>query len=789
MRSSIRIALAPVVALALGGCLDANELDAPRFPTVDSDYVDLGIPLDPRDERDAGAGDAGGQDGGGGGGEDGGGGGEDAGPECETSDDCTAPFICVEGACQPECEVDADCGDGFVCADFTCVELECIDDSECDTFTEVCDGGLCEDAPCNLVAFTYDPGGTTYDTVHVAGDFNATDDVWPPTIADGGYALTWYPDDGVWFGRFDIPNGSYQYKLVLDEDAFVADPANPDTVPDPFGGVNSVLTVDCASGGAGACGDVAAFDWRDTVMYFVMVDRFYDSDDTAVPVPGATDGDADTGASGQYEGGDIAGVTARMPYLVDLGVSALWLSAPYDNRDAAGDAIDPRADTNVYSAYHGYWPSPDNIDYSDPMAPSPTPQVESRIGTAADLREMIAAAHDAEAANGHGVRVLFDYVMNHVDIDSGLYDAHPEWFARQDGRIRLCQTENLWDDPEWGVKCAFTDYLPPFDFANADARAWSVADAIWWAREFGIDGYRLDAIKHVPLSWLTDLRDALDTAIPEPEGDRFYLVGETFAYDDAGLIRRYVDPDEMLDGQFDFPFKARLCEALFTPGGNLGSFASWMTGNDTFYGDGALMTTWIGNHDIPRPIHFASGQIDNCRQGSFAGDPNTPEYDGNGWTNQYDQPRDARPYELLGLAFAVMMTNPGIPLIYYGDEIGLAGGGDPDNRRMMPWNDDDLLPAQIALRDDVRALARIRAENPVLSRGQRINRTTSQNTWVYSMIGCGDDAPDVTVAVHRGDAATTVDLPSGSWRDLVTDEVESGSIQVPARGWRVLRRD
>ncbi|MCZ7685467.1 MAG: alpha-amylase family glycosyl hydrolase [Sandaracinaceae bacterium] len=165
----------------------------------------------------------------------------------------------------------------------------------------------------------------------------------------------------------------------------------------------------------------------------------------------------------------------------------------------------------------------------------------------------------------------------------------------------------------------------------------------------------------MPLSWLEDLRSALNRESTAPEGDRFYLVGETFAYDDRDLLRRYVEPETMLDGQFDFPLKARLCEAVFTEGGDLSALAGFMDGNDAFYGPGAVMTTWIGNHDIPRAIHFASREIGNCREGSSPG---------NGWDWRPSQPTDAAPYERLAVAFAVLMTNPGIPLIYYGDEIG-----------------------------------------------------------------------------------------------------------------------
>ena len=175
----------------------------------------------------------------------------------------------------------------------------------------------------------------------------------------------------------------------------------------------------------------------------------------------------------------------------------------------------------------------------------------------------------------------------------------------------------------------------------------------------------------------------------------------------------------------------------------------------------------------------ADGQIGNCRQGSHSG---------NGWTDSYPQPSGAEPYERLGLAFAVLLTNPGIPLIYYGDEIGLAGGGDPDNRRLMPWSDDTLSEPQLALREQITALATIRAENPVLGRGRRITRSADTDTWVYSMTGCGDASPAVTVALNRSGADATVQVPAGDYFDLLSSSDQSGgAITVPARGIRVLR--
>ena len=538
----------------------------------------------------------------------------------------------------------------------------------------------------------------------------------------------------------------------------------------------------CITEAEAQCGDPDAFEWRDAVMYFAMVDRFFDSDGLVDPVEGATGYDG-FGSSGQYEGGDLAGVTAKMGYLADLGVTALWITAPFDNRNTRGRGTnDPR----WYSAYHGYWPSPADIDYSDPANPDPRPKVDDRIGSEADLTALVAGAHGAQSADGHGIKVLFDYVMNHVDDESGLYAAHPDWFTRDDnGTIVLCAPKNLWDDPYWGTRCAFATYLPAFDFYQDAPLAWSIADVVWWAKTFGIDGYRLDAIKHVPESWLTSVRTELDAAFPAPAGGRFYLVGETFNYDRRDFIKSFIDPDTKLDGQFDFPLEKRLCDGVFGTAG-LKTLSDWMDTNDGFYEvDGAskrtVMTAWLGNHDVPRAIHFASGQITDCARGSDAG---------NGWTDQYPQPTATEPYERLGLEFAVLLTNPGVPLIYYGDEIGLAGGGDPDNRRMMVWNDDDLIPAQLALRANVRALARARGANKALSRGVRTTLSVDASTWVYRLGGCGDLAPDVIVALNRGDVPVAVTLPAGAYTDLVAEApATGGDLTLAPRSFRLFRAE
>jgi glycosidase len=514
---------------------------------------------------------------------------------------------------------------------------------------------------------------------------------------------------------------------------------------------------DCA--GTNTCGDPQVFQWEDSVMYFVLVDRFFDSDNANSAVQ-------DVNWEAQYQGGDWAGVEQKLSYLNDLGVNTIWLSAPYENRNHAGAAIDPVSDSHLYSAYHGYWPSPGNIDYTDPENPTPLPTIENRLGGSLDLHSLIDAAHLSS------MYLLFDYVMNHVDEASDLYQNNQGWFYEESGNPVLCSPNN-WNDSYYSTRCAFTPYLPAFNFYLPQAREWSINDALWWAKEYNIDGYRLDAIKHVPQEWLTEFRAAFNSEFPNPIGGRFYLVGETYDFDNQQVLKDFIDPSTKLDGQFDFPMRKRMCDTLFTKSMDFNGFFDWMNGNDSFYSSDTLMSTWIGNHDIPRAIHFASGTITDCYQGSNVG---------NSWDpSSYSQPTGVEPYERLALAFGILLTNRGVPLIYYGDEIGLAGGGDPDNRRMMQW--DNLSTHQSWLKQRVTDLIRIRSENVALRRGYRVTLTGGSDTYAYKMVGCGAEQ-DIFILINRGDFATGVTgLPAGNYTELIANSSVTGgsSIDVPAR--------
>jgi glycosidase len=490
-----------------------------------------------------------------------------------------------------------------------------------------------------------------------------------------------------------------------------------------------------------------AWDWRDAVIYFVFVDRFNNGD---------AGNDAKTGVEEptDWQGGDWAGVKEKVEagYFNELGVNTLWLTVPMDNTSESGQGTDG----HLHSAYHGYWPT-------DLDAP------EEHFGTLQELKDLVTAAHE------HELKVILDYAMNHVHASAPVYDEHPDWFWPNDngsGDNCVCGMGCSWDDPVLNKRCWFTDYLPDFNFDNAGARQFSIDNAIKWIQDTGIDGFRLDAVKHIADQWLFDMRARVQAEIEPVTLEHFYMVGETFTGDKA-TIKYYVRPD-MLDGQFDFPLRMQMAYSVLMRQGSMGDLAGFMDDNDDYYGSG-VMSTFIGNHDIPRAIHLAEDEPLWDNQWADGKD--------RAWVNKPGLSQGMAPFERLGLAFTILFTTRGAPLVYYGDEVGLPGAGDPDNRRFMQW--DGYSSGQSWLLQHVKDLGALRAAHTALRRGTRKTLSSGNHTLAYEM---KDSNETVFVAINRGDAAADVTgVPDGSYLDeLSGDMVDGGTVNVPARSARVL---
>ena len=194
--------------------------------------------------------------------------------------------------------------------------------------------------------------------------------------------------------------------------------------------------------------------------------------------------------------------------------------------------------------------------------------------------------------------------------------------------------------------------------------------------------------------------------------------------------------------------------------------------------DDALMSPFAGNHDVLRIATEMAGNDDGAW-----GATSDLLLDGGSSITQDSMLRR------LAMAQAFTFTQPGAPMLYYGDEIGLAGGGDPDNRRLMPWDDTQLLPAQLELRSHLQKLAQIRQEFKSLSRGTRQTLRVDADSWVYKT-SCQDDRfEDLMVVINRGDAPLNdAAVPAGNYLDLLSNTMFSGTVRVEPRSMLILRR-
>lgn len=472
--------------------------------------------------------------------------------------------------------------------------------------------------------------------------------------------------------------------------------------------------------------EAEAFDWRDAVIYMVMTDRF--SNGSGGNDPGPTPG-ADP--RGDFFGGDLQGLRAAIDdgTLDALGVRAIWVSPFHTNPEGSYLASDG---VHLVTGYHGYWPIAGR-------------EVDARIGGAEALRQMVASAH------AHGIRVLQDFVINHVHEDHEYVGEHPEWFRTG----CVCGTPGC----DWtanALECNFTSYLPDVDHRVPEANAAFVDDAVWWLDDFDLDGLRVDAVKHVEEAATRNLAAAVREGF-EAAGTRYFLMGETaMGWNDCadpcndenyGTIARYVGPLG-LDGQFDFVLYHGVSYRVFAYGDNGMLHADyWLQHGLSKWPQGAIMTPYIGSHDTAR---FAS--IADYR-GQDGGHSRGVPF--NQWSDTAVAPGDAEPYRRSRVGLAWLLGLPGAPLLYYGDEYGQWGGVDPNNRAM--WRDEGQLGAwESDTLSFVRALGQARRELEPLRRGNYVSLFATDDTLVFARtIGAGDVA---IVGLTRADTTQQLDV-------------------------------
>ncbi len=452
--------------------------------------------------------------------------------------------------------------------------------------------------------------------------------------------------------------------------------------------------------------------WADNpIVYFLVTDRFVNGNPANDHSYGRQSDPAKFSTvqeSGTFHGGDLAGITQKLKqgYFTDLGINAIWITAPYEQ--IHGWVVGGSKSFKHY-AYHGYYA----LDYT---------RLDANMGTADELRELIATAH------GQGIRILFDVVLNHpgyADLQTlaefkipilwpgyeaaTLKDYHSyidynnfafkQWWGSDwvraglpgypdGGRDDL--TSQLAHLPDFRTERSNPVDLPPFLKKKSDTRAVFLPNTPvrgylvnWlanWVREFGVDGFRADTVKHVePESWLA-LKQASTLALAE---------------------WKQANPQQKID---DAPF--------------------WMVGE--VWGHAANRSPWFDagfdamiNFDFQSRASGSWAQLDSLYNGYASQLAQTPRIDWLSYLSSHDTALFARDQLRHGLS--ALLLAPGGVQLFYGDESARPPGpvpeGDPQQatRSDMNWAKPDH-----ALLAHAQKLTRFRAAHPALARGTHV---------------------------------------------------------------------
>lgn len=481
-------------------------------------------------------------------------------------------------------------------------------------------------------------------------------------------------------------------------------------------------------------------DWVEgAVIYQVFPDRFANGDPALMPGP--TDPWGSPPHPRRFQGGDLVGLRHRLDYLTDLGVDVIYLNPVF-----------------LSPSNHRY----DTIDYL---------RVDPALGGDEALGELVDAAHRL------GLRVLLDASFNHVHprffafadvVARGPESPYWRWFNVREWPLKVrYRPERLADDPgmaaesqtweeEIGVTVEIADgpgppveasyetwysvpTMPRVDVSHPEARAYMLDVARHWTHRLGIDGWRMDVARYVDPDFWGDFRTTVREANPDA-----YLLGEVMGDGSAWL------QGDRFDAVMGYTFRS-LALRFFArdeiDGAGLLDGANRLA--HLYASDVALAShNLLSSHDTPRFLHLAGEEE---------------------WR--------------LHLATVFQLTFPGAPGLYYGDEVGMTGPGDPGSRGAFPWEPE---PEDHPLHKTVRDLTRLRKQHPALRRGRWRPLCGDRHMIAYQRI---HDGEVLTVAINRGEEAAR--LSAGTHLGEVVwgpREHRDGDLRVPGRSAIIVAR-
>ena len=407
-----------------------------------------------------------------------------------------------------------------------------------------------------------------------------------------------------------------------------------------------------------------------------------------------------------FFGGSLRGITSKLPYLADLGVTTLYLNPIFES-----------------ASNHRY----NTADYT---------RIDPMLGTEQDLRDLCDAAH------ARGMRVILDGVFNHTGSQSIYFNAdgfYPSLGAAQSRESPYFGWYSFHPWPEdydswWGIRTlpvvreenpGYVDYI--IGAPNSIIRRWL---------RCGVDGWRLDVADELPDWFIEKIREAMEDTKPDS-----FLLGEVWE-DASNKIaysqrRRYLLGQE-LHGVMNYPFRTALLAYL--QGGNAAAFQEAMETIRENYPPSAFYSAlnFLGTHDTPRIL-------------TVLGADHVPQTKEERAAYCLSPAERERGEALLRLAVLVLFSFPGAPMIYYGDEAGMEGFEDPLNRRGFPWGHEDPRLTEL-----YRTLGALRKERPSLQCGDLTYLVAEGGLLIYRRSYGGEDTYTL---LNTGDTVRQVTLP------------------------------
>lgn len=432
----------------------------------------------------------------------------------------------------------------------------------------------------------------------------------------------------------------------------------------------------------------------DDIIYLIMPDRF-NNGDRSNDDPAKSKGLFDRSKPRYYHGGDLRGIIDRLPYLKDLGVTALWLNPWYDNTDRPDEK--ETYESQPTTGYHGYGA----IDFYG---------VDEHLGDIDTLREMVEKAHAL------GIKVIQDQVANHT----GPYhpwvkdSPTPTWFNGTEAN----HIDETWQT--WALKDKYASHqilrsvlegwfiniLPDLNQNDPEMRRYIIQNTLWWVGITGLDAIRQDTLPYVPRTFWKAWMSAIKREYP-----RMNVIGETYDGDPAqvaffqGGAKQWDGVDSGIDTEFDFPLFYAIRDA-FARGENAKKLAEVLS-HDYLYANPNILVPFLGLHDM---LRFMSEEK-ATRRG-------------------------------LMLAQTFLMTTRGIPLIYYGDEVAMEGKSDPDNRRDFPggfpgdsrdaFTSGGRTPDEREVFDHLKRVVGLRRELEPLRRGKLVTLAIADQQYAFA---------------------------------------------------------